>query len=202
DQAWLDADCDMDNVSNGDELGQGDTDGDGIPDVFDIDDDGDGVATIYEDYDGDNDPTNQDSDGDGIPDYLDTDDDGDGLATADEGANPDGDLNPNTGNTSDIDNDGIPDYLDQDARRVIVWNAVTPDGDGQNDFFFIQGIENFENTVSIFNRWGIEVFNADNYDNSSKRFEGISDGRTTVGQGDKLPTGTYYYVIEYIDDFG
>ncbi|GAK78092.1 GTP-binding protein EngA [Nonlabens ulvanivorans] len=49
---------------------------------------------------------------------------------------------------------------------------------------------------------GIEVFNADNYDNSTKRFVGISDGRTTIGQGDKLPTGTYYYVVEYIDDFG
>ncbi|WP_431472694.1 cadherin-like domain-containing protein [Nonlabens sp. SCSIO 43208] len=201
-QEWLDADCDMDNVPNGVELTRGDTDGDGVPDVFDTDDDGDGVDTIFEDYDGDNDPTDQDSDGDGIPDYLDTDDDGDGIDTMDEGPNPDGDGNPNTGDTSDIDGDGIPDYLDSDPRRIRVWNAVTPNEDGRNDYFILEGIENFENTVHIYNRWGIEVYNTENYDNETRRFEGVSEGRVTVEQGEKLPTGTYFYVVEYIDDFG
>lgn len=51
-----------------------DTDGDGTPDYVDIDDDGDGVATIYEDIDEDGDPTNDDSNGNGIPNYLDADD--------------------------------------------------------------------------------------------------------------------------------
>ncbi|ARN71807.1 hypothetical protein BST91_09175 [Nonlabens tegetincola] len=49
---------------------------------------------------------------------------------------------------------------------------------------------------------GIEVYNTENYDNETRRFEGVSEGRVTVEQGEKLPTGTYFYVVEYIDDFG
>lgn len=70
-----------------------DTDGDGIPDYLDIDDDGDNVLTKNEldelDEDGDDDPlTNPlDTDGDGIPNYLDDDDDGDGVLTRLEDAN-------------------------------------------------------------------------------------------------------------------
>src|SRR5690606_41007606 len=60
-----------------------DTDGDGIPDLSDIDDDGDGITDSLEDAnsDGDNNPlTNPtDTDGDGIPDHLDLDSDNDGL---------------------------------------------------------------------------------------------------------------------------
>lgn len=48
-----------------------DTDGDGIPNYADNDDDGDGILTINEDIDNDGDPTNDDSNGNGIPNYLD-----------------------------------------------------------------------------------------------------------------------------------
>lgn len=77
---------------------EGDTDGDGIPDKYDEDDDGDNVPTALEldiqNEDGDNNPlTNPlDTDGDGIADYLDDDDDGDGVLTRNEDKN--GDLNP------------------------------------------------------------------------------------------------------------
>lgn len=74
------ADSDNDTVVNNDEDIDGDgdvknddTDGDGIPNYFDIDDDGDGILTKNEDANGDGDPTNDDTDGDGIPDYLDKD---------------------------------------------------------------------------------------------------------------------------------
>lgn len=50
-----------------------DTDGDGIPNYLDTDDDGDGTLTKNEDADGDGQVTDDDSDGDDIPDYLDTD---------------------------------------------------------------------------------------------------------------------------------
>ena len=88
-----------------------DTDQDGFPDYFDVDDDGDAVLTINEDIDGDGDPRNDDSDNDGIPDYLDTDDDGDGILTIDEDTDGDGD----PGN-DDSDGDGIPNYLDPDSN--------------------------------------------------------------------------------------
>jgi FKBP-type peptidyl-prolyl cis-trans isomerase len=50
-----------------------DTDGDTIPNFFDLDDDNDGVRTSDEDANGNGDPTDDDTDGDGIPDYLDED---------------------------------------------------------------------------------------------------------------------------------
>ena len=70
-----------------------DTDGDGLDDCHDFDDDNDGVQTMDE--------GTKDTDGDGVPDYRDQDDDGDGEPTRDE-AWP----------TTDFDGDGILDHLD------------------------------------------------------------------------------------------
>ena len=53
-----------------------------------------------------------------------------------------------------------------------------------------------DNELFIFNRWGVEVFSMKNYDNS---FNGVSKGRTTIAAGDKLPVGTYYYVLKLKD---
>lgn len=78
-----------------------DTDGDGLPDYLDIDDDGDNVLTSVEIEISDNEIVFTDTDEDGIPNYLDTDDDNDGVNTIDEDLN--GDNNPandiQTGNT-------------------------------------------------------------------------------------------------------
>lgn len=49
-----------------------------------IDHDGDGILTKYEDVDGDGDIWNDDTDGDGRPNFLDTDDDADGVLTRTE----------------------------------------------------------------------------------------------------------------------
>ena len=100
----------------------------------------------------------------------------------------------------DADEDGVPDYLDVDLRDIEIFDVLTPNDDGENDVFFIRGIENFENTVSIFNRWGVEVFKTENYNNRSNAFRGVSEGRVTVSSGDLLPVGTYYYVIDYVND--
>jgi len=88
-----------------------DTDGDGLLDYFDFDDDGDNVPTLQEldtaNEDGDNNPlTNpKDTDGDGIADHLDPDDDGDGVLTRYESS---GDLDP----TNDITDTTVgPDYI-------------------------------------------------------------------------------------------
>lgn len=69
-----------------------DTDGDGLPDYLDIDDDGDNVLTALEIEVTGTDIILFDTDDDGIPDYLDTDDDNDGVNTIDEDLN--GDNNP------------------------------------------------------------------------------------------------------------
>lgn len=87
-----------------------DTDGDGIPNFTDADDDGDNILTKDEKPDPNNDGNYtdaQDTDSDGTPDYLDNDDDGDGIKTRDE-ENDSQDNNP----ANDITNPDIgADFL-------------------------------------------------------------------------------------------
>jgi len=81
------------------------------------------------------------------------------------------------------------------AGDITVYNALSPNGDGKNDVFYIQYIdalpETQQNKVTILNRWGSVVFETTNYDNTSNVFKGLSDS------GAELPTGTYYYVVEF-----
>ena len=99
-----------------------DTDGDGIPNYKDIDDDGDNVLTKDENPDPNGDgilDDAQDTDGDGTPDYLDTDDDGDGILTRDE-ENSSQDLNPG----NDVTNADVgADYLNPDVKTQIAATA-------------------------------------------------------------------------------
>jgi gliding motility-associated-like protein len=85
--------------------------------------------------------------------------------------------------------------------NVIIHNAFSPNGDGINDAFKIDSIDDLtcypENTVEIYNRWGILVFETVNYNNTTNAFDGTSRGRTTFKQSEGLPTGTYFYIINY-----
>ena len=81
---------------------------------------------------------------------------------------------------------------------LTVYNAVSANNNGQNDIFLLEGIDCFPNNqVEIFNRWGIKVFEANGYDNLNKVFKGYSDGRLTIARDEKLPTGTYFYILQY-----
>jgi len=72
--------------------------------------------------------------------------------------------------------------------------ALSPNGDGINDFLSIKNIENFpENKLSVMNTSGIKVFESAGYDNMSKVF----DGHT--GTGALMPRGTYFYMLQYKD---
>ena len=87
--------------------------------------------------------------------------------------------------------------------ELTFYNFVSIDEDGNNDEFFIDGILDFpNNTVEIYNRWGVLVFEVDGYNNTSKVFKGTSDGRVTINRGDQLPEGTYYYVLRYVTPKG
>uniref|UniRef100_UPI000AD42FB4 gliding motility-associated C-terminal domain-containing protein n=1 Tax=Lacinutrix himadriensis TaxID=641549 RepID=UPI000AD42FB4 len=212
-EGWNDLDCDSDGIPNGDEIGYGDTDEDGDPNFNDPDDDNDGVLTINEDYTdtdvsdgevdptGDNDPTNDDTDGDDIPDYLDNDDDDDGILTSDE--------YPGDGfgyDAFDSDGDGLPDYLEVDSGvltasddDIEIFNAVTPNGDNDNDVFTIENIELFpENQVRVYNRWGVLVYDALGYGQNGEYFSGRSSGRVTISEDELLPVGTYFYIVTYV----
>jgi len=87
--------------------------------------------------------------------------------------------------------------------KVEVFNAVTPNGDGKNDELVLNGIECYpDNTVEIYNRWGVLVYETRNYNSRGNTFKGYSEGRATINKDPKLPTGTYYYVIRYNYDLG
>lgn len=70
---------------------------------------------------------------------------------------------------------------------IFIPDLLTPNGDGDNDYFEISGIENVEPVeVTIFNRWGVEVFHSDNYQN---------DWDGTGKSGEYLTNDTYFYVV-------
>ncbi|WP_297507677.1 gliding motility-associated C-terminal domain-containing protein, partial [Flavobacterium sp.] len=87
------------------------------------------------------------------------------------------------------------------CAALVINNALTPNDDGANDYFIIENIQNTtcypENSVEIYNRWGVKVYDTTNYDNSTRVFRGISEGRATVNQSAELPTGTYFYILKY-----
>lgn len=69
-------------------------------------------------------------------------------------------------------------------------NTITPNGDGNNDYFFIKNIEAFPNNeITIYNRWGNIVYQTKGYDN---KWDGTHRGK-------KLPVGNYYYIINLND---
>ncbi len=79
--------------------------------------------------------------------------------------------------------------------ELIIYNIVTPNGDGAHDFLKLSNIEAYpNNNVNIFNRWGDKVYSVSQYNNSEsgKRFEGISN----EGEQRALNEGTYYYIID------
>jgi len=93
--------------------GNGDLDGDGIDNAYDIDADGDGIPDGIEAGDQDRCTPPIDTDGDGAPDYLDFDADGDGVLDKDEGQ-------------GDLDGDGVPNWVDPDDGGQTT-SAQTPD---------------------------------------------------------------------------
>ena len=87
------------------------------------------------------------------------------------------------------------------TSELIIYNGVSIGGSDKNNHFHIEGIENYpNNTVRIYNRWGVKVFEMSGYNNTTKAFKGVSDARATLEASDNLPQGTYYYIIEYVDE--
>ncbi len=77
-----------------------------------------------------------------------------------------------------------------------VYNGITVNGDGNNDFFEIENIEKFKNnSVKIYNRWGKEIFTVNNYDNKTNYWPTPEHLKTLV-------PSTYFYVINYGEDLG
>ncbi len=81
------------------------------------------------------------------------------------------------------------------CREVKIYDGISPNNDGANDYLVIEGLERFpDHLVEVYNRWGSLVFTTTSYDNtnSAARFEGHWDGVL-------LPDGTYVVYLSYQD---
>lgn len=72
-------------------------------------------------------------------------------------------------------------------------DAFTPNGDGYNDFFIIENIDEYpENELLVMNRWGTLVYSASPYNND---WDG-SPNKGLVIYGNQIPEGAYFYVLK------
>ena len=84
--------------------------------------------------------------------------------------------------------------------NITPYNGISFNGDGQNDFFVVSCLELYPNNkVKIFNRAGTLVFETDGYNNLDNIFDGTANKGISV-LGSKLPSGTYFYVIDKMDN--
>lgn len=117
--------AEFEDINGNGDLFDDDTDGDGLPNFLDVDDDGDNVLTENESVnftEADGLTNALDTDGNGVPNYLDNDDDGDGVPTRNEEVNSQ-DQNP----TNDItDNTVGADYLNAIITNNIAATAYRP----------------------------------------------------------------------------
>ena len=85
--------------------------------------------------------------------------------------------------------DTVTDNFQLITESCEIPNVITPNGDGNNDYFFTQFANNYSDVnLSIFNRWGRVVYKTTAYANE---WNGINM------KGKPLADGTYYYVITY-----
>lgn len=69
---------------------------------------------------------------------------------------------------------------------VIIPNVFSPNGDGMNDMLVFENVQYYKNTLMVFNRWGQEIYTANNYTNNW-RASGV-------------PDGTYFFVLKLNED--
>nr|WP_319398089.1 gliding motility-associated C-terminal domain-containing protein [uncultured Carboxylicivirga sp.] len=84
-----------------------------------------------------------------------------------------------------------------DDNMILIPNAFSPNGDGINDYYKIQGSFTDEvgsSSLEVYNRWGTLVYRSkgERYDNS---WDGKSNAGAMVSLGENLPNGTYFYIF-------
>ncbi|MFK8101084.1 MAG: gliding motility-associated C-terminal domain-containing protein [Saprospiraceae bacterium] len=97
-----------------------------------------------------------------------------------------------------VDTDQVWVNLNKE-RPVFIPTAFSPNGDGSNDLFMIYGgvgIVEVKN-LSIFNRWGDRVYQAENFQPGDDRY-----GWNGVVNNKKMNTGVYVYYLEIVFEDG
>ncbi len=87
-----------------------------------------------------------------------------------------------------------------DPQEIITVDnyIVTPNGDGNNDSLIIPELElSPNNTLQIFDRYGLKVFEMENY---TDEFQGFANtGTILMGKEKGLPIGVYFFIVEMKD---
>lgn len=91
-----------------------------------------------------------------------------------------------------VSNNGCVDSTCSDVevlpRDIEVPNVFTPNGDAINDFLVFKNLNYYPNShLVIYDRWGVKVYESENYQNdwNGKR----------MGNGGDCADGTYYYIL-------
>jgi gliding motility-associated-like protein len=87
-----------------------------------------------------------------------------------------------------------------------IYEALSPNGDGLNDYWRIDGIEDFpDNHIRVFDRYGNLVYETRGYQNQDAAGSNGASGNYWHGQanrgliGGTLPEGTYFYAVDLGD---
>jgi len=100
------------------------------------------------------------------------------------------DLSPNTYSVEVTDAQGCVAILEFDIEQpfdLVMPNGFSPNSDGYNDVFIVQGIElHPNNEFTVLNRWGDVVYNRSDYQN---------DWSGENNNGQALTDGTYFVVF-------
>lgn len=91
----------------------------------------------------------------------------------------------------------ITQTLTSKKCEPVIYNFVSLNNNGYNDSFIITGLLNIfmDFELTIFNKWGHKVW-------SGRNVDGFWDGSSKFGvipYGNKVPDGTYFYVLELND---
>lgn len=74
------------------------------------------------------------------------------------------------------------------CKGIVIYDVITPNGDGANDFWMINGITDYPgNLVQIFDKWGDLVYEKYGY---------RTDWHGQGSKGAELPDGVYYYIVK------
>lgn len=75
--------------------------------------------------------------------------------------------------------------------KLKFYSGITPNGDGNNDVWYVDNIEQFPiNEIKIYNRWGNVVWEGSGYNNDDVVWSGQNNA------GNDLPDGTYFYIAD------
>ena len=122
-------------------------------------------------------------------DPFDADTDGDGVLDGTEALD-----GTNTNDPCSYTESSITEAITADAPcQILIPEGFSPNGDGVNDYFVIEGIENYEEVdIIILNRWGNKVYESKGYQND---WDGTNKFGVSVGQ-EQLPVSTYFYIVD------